>query len=151
MLKLTFNCFTQLIQPSNFEFVDKPNTLTTLLFLYMLMLYCLCFYPLIHKFVNFHGSRILLTRTHFRPSSFYFECLSIVFRNFVRSFFHSFFIMNYSSQIIALTVTDVLFLFLAIKMFRLFKYKILAIWSLSYSFVFVVLDLYFALLENTQI
>lgn len=131
--------------------MDKINLLFTFATLWMLLSYCLCFYPLVYHFVRDHGARILLNRSSFMASSFFFECFSIVFRNFTRSFIHSYFIENYSIQISLLTVIDAFFLLFVIKMFRFFKYQIVGIVCILYLFVFMIFDLYFTLMINSQI
>lgn len=52
MLKLTFNCFIQVLLPSNTSFFDKFNIVVTFSFLFILFQYCLCFYALTYQFVN---------------------------------------------------------------------------------------------------
>lgn len=150
MLKLTFDCFIQILHPSYFTFYNKLNFIVTLILLLMLLLYSLCFYPLIYALSSNSSSEILLTKTRFGLSSFYFQCLFFVLRNFIRSFIHGFFIQYYSVQIVLLTAADFISFIFGIVMFKCFEYKIIGLLSVFYSFVFIMFDLFFAVSFNVK-
>lgn len=148
MLKFTFNCFNQLLMPNSYSFMDKINISFTLISLFALFAYSLCFYPIMYKMRSKQSSKVLLTKTKYSLKSFYFETVSIVFRNFNRAFVHSFFIANYSLQISLLAATDIFYLMLIIKMRKHYLNKFLAFICFLYSFAFFCFDLFFALKAN---
>lgn len=148
MLKLTFNCFIQLLLPSHFSTFDKLNLIVTLTFLLLLLLYCLCYYPLIFTYFREADSEVLLVKSKFMFRSFYFECVCIVFRNFIRSLVHSLFISCYSIQISLLAFIDFVFLVATIKLWCCFENRVIALLSILYLFTFFLFDLFFSLKEN---
>lgn len=150
MLKLTFDCFIQILQPSMFDYENKLNLLLSILLLLALLFYCLCYYPLVYSFNSHRVSSILLTKSHYGLSSFYFECTFVVSRNLIRSLIHSLFIRNYSLQIILLSSIDVIVLILGIVMFERFKYRIIGVLCLLYSFIFLGFDAFFAILDHSS-
>lgn len=146
MLKLTFDCFLQLLHPSSFQFIDKLNFIFALTILFILLTYCICLYPLVFESEKETYAETLLTKSTYELRSFYFESVFIVSRNFVRSVFHSFFIKNYKVQICLLSFSDFLFFCFGIKMRKQFSNKVIAILTLTYSFAFFAFDTYFAIL-----
>lgn len=116
MLKLTFDCFIQMLSMFQFDFIDRLNLVATIILLLCLVIYCFSFYPMIFSLEKKKSSSNLLTTTKYGFKSFYFESIYFVFRNFIRGFIHSFFIGNYSSQIALLFVTDLFFITVCIYM-----------------------------------
>lgn len=74
-----------------------------------------------------------------------FEAIFVVSRNFARGVIHAFFIGNYKIQISFLSVTDLIFIAVAIKMWNCFEYKVIAVLSILYSMGFFAFDLFFSL------
>jgi hypothetical protein len=151
MLKLTFDCCTQFLLLSYFSFDNKINVCFAVSIFFLLLIYCFCFYPITYIYNNKKGSNILLTKTKFQLNSFFFECFCIVFRNFVKSTIHAFFISNYNLQIFLLTVTDFIFLYFTIKMRNCFIHKFIAVFCILYNLTFFTFDLFFALNSNFQL
>jgi hypothetical protein len=145
MLKLTFNCFNQILLPSYFTFLDKINLFVMVGFLLILLMYCFCYYPLVYSFNHKLSSQTLLTKTKFSLPSFYFESIYIVFRNFVRSAIHSLLISNYELQISLLSILDIFFLILSIKMWKCFINKVVLMLCVTYSFAFLCFDMFFVI------
>ena len=115
------------------------------LFMFMLLAYSLCYYPLIYKFNGKLKAKILLTKTRYTFKSFYFESIYIVFRNFTRAIIHALLITNYDLQILMLAAVDTFYLLISIKMYKCFINKSVAFFCIMYSLVFLSFDLFFTI------
>lgn len=150
MIKLSFNCFLQFHLLASFTSKDKINLLLNILCLFLLLLYCLCFYFLIYKYERKHYARYLLTKTKFGFKSFIFESSAIVSRNFIRAFIHASLIGHHRIQISLLTLTDFIYLVLNLLMYNRFDKKIIGVLSIIYSFVLFLFDLFFCIKVNVR-
>lgn len=145
MLNLTFNIFLQFLLPSSFSFSDKLNLMVAVFCLFFLLAYCCCFYFYVFTFERQRHSEILLSKTKYRLRSFMFETIFIVSRNFIRGIIHAFFIRDYKLQISLLSASDLIFLVFAIKMWRCFEYKAIAVLSILYTICLLTFDSFFCL------
>lgn len=143
MLKLSFDCFIQLLSLSNYDLVDKFNLLFTLTCLFLLILYFSCFYPLVYRFNSKKSASNLLINTKYSLQGFFLCSVYYVFRNFFRAFIHAFLIRNYELQMILLLLSDIVFVFLSFKMYNYFELRSIGILSLMYSIIFMLFDLFF--------
>lgn len=148
MIKLSFNCFLQLLSSGLVQKQDKLNVMIAYSFLLALILYSLSFYPLIYARQTKRCSSILLIKYKCRLGGFYIESLNSVCRNLMKGFVHSFFIANYPLQISLLAGLDLIFFFISIRTFKYFRYKVIGVLCVLYYFFFFVFDLYFCLRET---
>lgn len=146
-LLLTFNSFLQLLSNGLVKIQDKFNLLVTFIFLFFLLFYTFCFYPLIFTWEPKHCSSILLIKCKYKLGGFYIESLNLVCRNLIRGFVNSFLISNYPLQISVLTAIDLVFVFVSIKTFQYYKYKIVGALCVLYYVGFFHFDLYFTVKE----
>ncbi len=142
---LTFNSFLQLLSNGLFSVQDKFNLLATFTFLFVILLYTFCFYPLTFAWEPKQCSSILLIKCKYKLGGFYIESLNLVCRNLVRGFVNSFLISNYPLQISLLTAIDLVFVFVSLKTFKYYKYKIIGALCVFYYVTFFIFDLYFAI------
>jgi hypothetical protein len=92
MIKLTFSSFIQILQSGIYIPQDKLNLIAAYLVLFCMLVYSLCFYPLLYLSERKPYSSTLLVKSKYTMHGFYLECFGLVLRSFVRSSIHGLFI-----------------------------------------------------------
>ena len=148
MSSLSFSSAVQFRMPSFFSCEDRFNMAVSTVVFFLLLLYSLCFYPLVLKYFKAKSAQILLQRCKLENNrSFILQPVYLVFRTFLRSFVNGLFITTYQMQILSLMIVDIPFVIVAILMRDCFRNKVAFVICLFYSLNFVLFDGYFVVEE----
>ena len=141
MVNLAFGCAVQFTMPSFFCIKNKINFLSMVIFLFLLFIYSLAFYPLVQKYSHKKFSAVLLERSNvILVRSYRLEPIYFPFRNLIRSLVHGLLIENYKVQIVFLLFTDTFFTIFILRIRNIFKNKAVFLFSFLYSLIFILLD-----------
>ena len=127
------------------DVIDKVNIVFMPLILFCLIFYASSFYLLVGAFNKNKYSSTLLVYTKMVKKSLFFEPLVILARSFIKSFFHSYLLLAYSSQIVLLLIIDLIFVIFSLFMKNLYKNNLIFYFLTSYLIGFLIFDLYFTL------
>jgi hypothetical protein len=111
LIYLSFNYFLQLNSPlpASLRFFNKLNIVVANLTFFVIFSYVLLFYLLIYRYCCLKQAKTILNNEAKHTSRGYFcESLCRIGRNLMRGFFHSFFMNNYTIQIIGLACSGFL-------------------------------------------
>lgn len=142
-LYLSFGCGAQLRTSFSFNFADKANLVTSVIVLFILFTHIVTFFVLTH---------VLYKRKRLAQSALYLSepCLrsfvmeSVIFggRNILNGFIHGFFLDDYPTQIILLTIVAVLVALWTCFNYRVFTYRICFVLALLYHSGFAVFNIF---------
>lgn len=138
----TFVCFSHLKQAFSFGFQNRLELSLTVIFLFSLVLYSVCFYILMFKYLDKQAS-YFNELTYRESKGFWFKTFYLIaqaLRAVVFCFFH----YDYRKQLIFLTVIEITMLIVPIVMQSLFKiFFSKAMFSLNVieTFLFVLFNL----------
>ncbi len=124
---------------------DKVNIVFMVLIFFSIIFYASSFYLLVGAFNKKKYSSTLLVYTKLVKKSLFFEPLLILARSFIKSFFHSYLLLAYLSQIVLLLIIDLIFVIFSLSMKNLYRNNLIFFFLTSYLMSFVIFDLYFTL------
>ena len=143
LIYLSFNYFLQLTSPlsASLRFFNKLNIVVANLTFFVVFSYVLLFYLLIYRYCCLKQAKTILNNEAKHTSRGYFcESLCRIGRSLMRGFFHSFFMNNYTIQIIGLACSGFLTT-IALLVFRTNYRNFFAyILFFAYHFSFFIFD-----------
>lgn len=140
-----FECSIQFNIPSFLYLGNKFNLILTFALTFLLLIYCISFYPLVFIFEQKKYSKSLLTRTNQIKTSYFLETSVFVSKCFLRGFINGFFINSYEFIIFALAFSDLAFLILVLKYKRHFTDKFISFFTIVYFSGLTILDFFYAI------
>ena len=144
MIGLTFYYFLQLKQPLTglFSVENKINLIIAHIIFFLFLTYALVLYLILYRFCSKnHAGVILNNEAQNKVHSYFCQSFSRIFRNCIRGFFHSFFLSNYSIQILGLAGTGLISVFALVKFRKSYKNSIIYVFLLLYHLFFFCFDL----------
>lgn len=138
-----FICFSHLVQSFTFKFADKISLLFTIVFLFSLFLFSFCFYLLIFKYLRKNSSHFA-EHTYKKSAGFWYKALNLSIRSVLRAAIFYFLHYYYRSQLIMLILMEILMIGCTITLqsfYKIFWSKFMYILKLSYSLLFILLNL----------
>lgn len=146
VMRASFNCALQFLFFFSFDLRSKLNLLLAMVIFLVLLTFSTVFYVMVFAFEKQKSAEILLAHSHYTALSFIFEPLCFLFRSCVRGFLQGILVESYEHQIIALTVTDALFVCLVFCFRKCFFSRALFVVILLYNIAFFCLDAILALI-----
>ena len=130
---------------------DKVNIVFMVLIFFSIIFYASSFYLLVGAFNKKKYSSTLLVYTKLVKKSLFFEPLVILTRSCIKSFFHSYLLLVYSSQIVLLLIIDLIFVIFSLSMKNLYRNNLIFFFLTSYLLGFAAFDFYFVLQQHKWI
>ena len=140
VMRASFNCALQFLFFFSFDLMSKLNLLLSMTMLLIVLTFSTVFYVMVFAFEKQKSAEILLAHSQYTAFSFIFEPLCFLFRSCVRGFLQGILVESYEHQIIALTVTDALFVCLVFCFRKCFFSRALFVVILLYNIAFFCLD-----------
>lgn len=143
----TYVCFGNLNLSFSFYFVDKILIGTTVVFLWVIVLFSLIFYPLIGKYLKKRAGYFIYCVYRFNPG-YYFIQIKLLLRNFMRGAIFYFLHSSYVAELFLLLGVEVMVLVITLILQQkqnIFISKSFYSMFLVYHFLFIFhnLSLYF--------
>lgn len=141
--KLSFNCAIQILVSGYSTFFDKFNFVAMLFFMFLVIVHALINYPMIYAYTGRKVASTILVRSYYSLGSFYMESFCVLLRSVVRAFVTGIFLQFYSAQILALVITDFVFILVSCLFFRQLMNKVLFVAFIGYQITLLVMDMLF--------
>lgn len=138
-----FVCFENLSQAFSFHIADKFSLIFTVLFLFSLVIFCLCFYLGVFRYLDKQAG-YFAEFTYRESAGFLYKTLQILIRNFLRGMAFCFFHEQYKNQLIALCLVEITMITITIALqaaYKIFISKTMLSLNLFYYFLFLLLNL----------
>ena len=137
-----FVCFSHLQNSFSFKISDKLASIFTILFLCGLILFTCCFYMLTSKYLG-RRAGCFADFTYRENAGFWYKTLCLIIRNLLRAKAFYFFHYQYVNLLLALSLIEVIVIFLSItiqSLYKIFLCKTAYALSLIYSFIFILFN-----------